>query len=98
MKINNGYSSELTPQSTRVVADPTHVDRSGSAGAVADSTQAATPRDSVEISAEGLARSRSAALSDQRVAQIRQNVLQGAYDSAHVVDQVARKILASGDV
>ena len=97
MKINNGYSSDVTPRSTRAVADPSNVDRSATSGAVS-STSAAGPRDSVEISAEGLARSKDSMLTEQRIAQIRQNVLQGAYDSSHVVDEVAAKILASGDV
>ncbi len=97
MKINNSYSTDVTPRSTRAVSDPANVDRTGSAGAVADARTAA-PRDSVELSAEGLARSKGATLTDQRIAQIRQNVLQGAYDSSHVVDQVAKKILASGDI
>jgi anti-sigma28 factor (negative regulator of flagellin synthesis) len=97
MKINNGYSSDVTPRSTRAVADPASVDRSAAAGAASDA-QHAGPRDSVEISAEGLARAKDATLTEQRIAQIRQNVLQGAYDSSHVVDQVAKKILASGDL
>jgi anti-sigma28 factor (negative regulator of flagellin synthesis) len=97
MKINNGYSSDVTPRSTRAVADPSNVDRSAATGAASGPPQAA-PRDSVEISAEGLARSKNSALTEQRIAQIRQNVLQGAYDSSNVVDQVAKKILASGDL
>ena len=98
MKINNGYPSDVTPRGTRAVADPAKADRSApAAGAAGDATQAG-PRDSVEISAEGLARAKDATLTDQRIAQIRQNVLQGAYDSSHVVDQVARKILSSGDI
>jgi anti-sigma28 factor (negative regulator of flagellin synthesis) len=97
MKINNGYSSDVTPRSTRAVSDSASVDRSASPGAVSDSQQAG-PRDSVELSAEGIARSKDSTLSDQRIAQIRQNVLQGAYDSSNVVDQVAKNILSSGDV
>lgn len=97
MKINNGYSRDVTPRSTRAVQDPATVDRSAATGAVSDAQQSA-PRDSVELSAEGIARAKDATLTDQRIAQIRQNVLQGAYDSAHVVDQVAKKILANGDV
>ena len=96
MKINNGYSNDVTPRSTRAVADPAAADRSAATGSVTDAQGA--PRDSVELSAEGIARAKAATLSDQRIAQIRQNVLQGAYDSTHVVDQVAKKILASGDV
>ena len=97
MKINNGYSPDVRPRSTRAVSDPATVDRTGSTSAAAGTTQAA-PQDSVELSAEGIARSKDSVLSDQRIAQIRQNVLQGAYDSSHVVDQVAKKILASGDI
>ncbi len=97
MKITNSYSPDVTPRSTRAVSDPATVDRTGSAGAAAGAAQTA-PQDSVELSAEGLARAKDATLSDQRIAQIRQNVLQGAYDSSHVVDQVAKKILASGDI
>jgi anti-sigma28 factor (negative regulator of flagellin synthesis) len=97
MKINNVSPSDLTPRSTRAVADPASVDRSPAGGAPSDA-QSAGPRDSVELSAEGLARSKDATLTNERIAQIRQNVLQGAYDSAHVVDQVAKNILASGDV
>jgi anti-sigma28 factor (negative regulator of flagellin synthesis) len=97
MKINNGYSNDVTPRSTRVVADHATVDRTASTG-VSTGAEKAAPRDSVEISAAGLARSKDSALTEQRIAQIRQNVLQGAYDSTHVVDQVAKKILASGDL
>ena len=97
MKINNGYPADVTPRSTRAVSDPANVDRSAANAAASDAPQAA-PRDSVELSAEGLARSRDLTLTDQRIAQIRQNVLQGAYDTSHVVAQVATKILASGDV
>lgn len=97
MKITNGYSNDVTPRGTRVVADPASVDRSASTGAVTEAQQSG-PRDSVEISAAGLAASKNADLTEQRIAQIRQNVLQGAYDSSHVVDQVAKKILSSGDL
>jgi anti-sigma28 factor (negative regulator of flagellin synthesis) len=97
MKINNGYSRDVTPRSSRAASDPANVDRPASTGATPDASQSSS-RDSVELSAEGIARSKDATLSDQRIAQIRQNVLQGAYDSSHVVDQVAKKILASGDI
>jgi anti-sigma28 factor (negative regulator of flagellin synthesis) len=96
MKINNGYSSDVTPRGTRSVTDPANVDRTASTGA-ADPQQTG-PRDSVEISAAGLARSKDASLTAQRIVEIRQNILKGAYDSSHVVEQVASKILTSGDV
>ena len=37
-------------------------------------------------------------LSPERVAEIRKRLLEGAYESVHVVDEVARRILGRGDV
>ena len=39
-----------------------------------------------------------AEMSPERVAELRQRVLSGAYDSLQVVDQVARRMLDAGDV
>ncbi len=39
-----------------------------------------------------------AKLSPERTAEIRTRVLQGAYNSLEVVDQVARRMLESGDI
>src|SRR5579872_6192633 len=97
MKITNGYSNDVTPRSTRAVVDPSSAARTSATDSASAGTSS-TPRDSVELSAEGLARSKDATLTEQRIAQIRQNVLQGAYDSTHVVDQIAKRLLASGDV
>lgn len=66
----------------------------------------AAPRgDSVQISdaaralagSEGGARA-SSSLSADRVSELRQKVLEGAYDSVQVVDQVAKRVLSSGDL
>lgn len=60
--------------------------------------------DSVQISDAGRALaaresgSEPAALSAERIAELRQRVLDGAYDSLEVVDEVARRILARGDL
>jgi negative regulator of flagellin synthesis FlgM len=40
----------------------------------------------------------SAALSPERIAEIRKRVLEGAYDSAEVVDAIARRIVDRGDL
>jgi len=37
-------------------------------------------------------------LSAERVAEIRQRILEGAYNSVEVVDEVARRMLKSGDI
>ncbi len=42
--------------------------------------------------------SASGSLSPERVAELRKRVLEGAYNSTAVVDQVARRILDRGDV
>lgn len=58
--------------------------------------------DAVQISDAGralAARGNSdAGLSPERTAQIRQRVLDGAYNSLAVVDEVARRVLGSGDL
>lgn len=70
-------------------------------------TSRAPKRDAVTLSAEGLAMSKSdgantasaaSAASAARLAEIRQRVNQKAYDSAEVLDSVARAILKSGDL
>jgi len=61
-------------------------------------SQSPIPRgDSVEISAEarGLA---SEGLDPERLVEIRENIRQGRYDQPGVAEDVARRILASGDV
>jgi hypothetical protein len=52
----------------------------------------------VELSAQGRALAEGSSLTPDRIHQIRQNILQGAYDSADVVDKVAQSILKSGDI
>jgi hypothetical protein len=59
--------------------------------------------DSVAISDDARAlaagdETRTAALSAERVQELRRKVLEGAYNQAGVVDQVARRLLAGGDV
>lgn len=58
--------------------------------------------DAVQISDAGRALAArgnpDAGLTPERTAQIRQRVLDGAYNSLAVVDEVARRILGSGDL
>jgi hypothetical protein len=60
----------------------------------------ATPdrRDGVVVSAEGRALGRGAALTPERIAEVRHRILSGAYGDAAVVDAVARRIQQSGDL
>ena len=69
-------------------------------------TPAATRVDRVEISDAGRALAArgpeadaaSGEMSADRLAVLRQRVLSGAYDSLHVVEQVAQRMLQRGDV
>ena len=60
------------------------------------------PSDSVQISDAGRARAASApapaGLDADRVAQIQQRIVSGAYNSLDMVDEVARRILDSGNL
>ena len=77
---------------------------SGAAQPAPAATPAAPRNDSVQISDAGRALAgteggeRTASLSGERVEQLRKKVLEGAYNSVQVVDQVAQRILSSGDL
>ena len=45
-----------------------------------------------------LAAENAVELSPERLAEIRKRLLEGAYESVHVVDEVARRVLGRGDV
>jgi negative regulator of flagellin synthesis FlgM len=47
---------------------------------------------------EASAATASPELTPERIAEFRQKILSGAYNSVEVVEQVARKMLASGDI
>jgi anti-sigma28 factor (negative regulator of flagellin synthesis) len=95
MKINGSYFDPLkpTPTSTPAVQRPAQ-----------EITQSPATRpvksDSVSISAEGrkLNADQREALDPERVAELRQKVMTGAYNTLDVVDQVARRILVRGDL
>jgi hypothetical protein len=93
MKINPGGSKPVRPEPPR---DPRH-----GAGEVRDPASSGVERqDTVEISDAGRAKAASlepGAPAD-RLQQIRERVLRGAYDTDEVVAAVARRILEWGDV
>jgi negative regulator of flagellin synthesis FlgM len=100
MKINSNSGSPIRPAS----ATPSSVDKleKSSVTPSAAVPSAAGRNDKVQISDAGralAAREGSASsLNPERAAQIRQRVLDGAYNSLGVVDEVARRILNSGDL
>lgn len=79
---------------------PVQAGRAGaSLRASTHSASVAVPRsDGVEVSEEGRALARSSALTPERIDEVRQRILQGAYDQAGVIEAVARRILLSGDL
>jgi anti-sigma28 factor (negative regulator of flagellin synthesis) len=69
--------------------------------AISDDARALAARGAEDAGAPAAAagpRAARAPLSAERVQELRKKVLEGAYDQAHVVDQVAKRLLASGDV
>lgn len=96
--------SPYGPQRVTTPGAPAPANKDGAAPPVP--TPTATPRhDSVSISDAGRTLSGGPAaaksgrsLSPERVSELRQKVLGGAYNSTHVVDAVAKRLLSSGDV
>ncbi len=95
MKINGSFFEPLrpTPTSTPAVQRPAQeVTQSPSVKPVKS--------DSVQISDAGrrLSTEQKASVDPERVAELRNKVLTGAYNTLDVVDQVARRILQRGDL
>jgi negative regulator of flagellin synthesis FlgM len=98
MNINSNIGSIIRPDA---VTTTQPVDPAAKVRTVAPaSTESAASGDSVQISDAGRARAANAAsgLDPARAAQIRQRVLDGAYNSLDIVDKVARRVLDSGDL
>lgn len=102
MKITHS-SSEIhrTDLTREVQRTPPGRERDGSA----DLAGTASGRgDRVQISNAGRALAAQSSgeatdsLTPERIAEVRERILSGAYNSLDVVDQVARKMLASGDI
>lgn len=60
---------------------------------ISDAGRALAARETDSLEATGRAE-----LSPERVGEIRQRILEGAYNSMHVVDEVARRMLERGDI
>ena len=104
MRIHGKGPGPVTPAQRSAGVAP-----AGEAGAPPVRPAAVAPRtDSVQISDAGRAKvaqmvggpaaAGRAELTPERVGEIRRRVLERAYDSLGVVDEVARRLLASGDL
>ena len=98
MKITGTPSPEVLAATTKNVREPGAVDAIKSNEPSVTDAPVAKRRDSVEISDAGRALAGASPLSADRVAQVRQRILAGAYNSTEVVDTVARRILQRGDI
>lgn len=104
MKINNNSGVEF--RRTELANGVQGAGESSRKAAPAQPAVPARGSDKVQISDAGRALAaqetgtaeKKEALSPERVAEIRQRVLEGAYNSVEVVDQVARRMLERGDI
>ncbi len=98
MKINGTPSPEVLSATTKNVRESAPTEAITSSKSATPETPAPTKRrDSVEISDAGRAMANER-LSAERVAEVRQRILSGAYNATEVVDTVARRILQRGDI
>lgn len=95
MKITGSYFDPLRPTPTGAPA----VSRPSQAVTQSPAAKPVTS-DSVQISEAGrrMTAEQADAMAPERVAEIRQKVLTGAYNSLDVVEQVARRIITRGDL
>lgn len=104
MKINGKSFDAVRPVASRPVGGAQAPSADASSSQPSKPAAPSTGRsDSVQISDAGRALATGApssagSLSAERVAELRKRVLEGAYNSANVVDQVAKRILERGDV
>ena len=99
--LRSGYANAIRGGAVEGSTGSKQVGQGASAGVPADRG------DKVQISAAGRALAAQATgnsedvraeLSPERIAQIRQKVLEGAYNSVNVVEEVARRMLERGDI
>ena len=99
MKIYSNGSDILRSEQTRELQK--HVGDRQQAKAAEGATPVQRSGDKVQISEAGrelAAKASSGSLTPERISEVRERILSGAYNSLEVVDQVARKMLASGDI
>lgn len=106
MKIQN-TGSEILRSATYSRGVRSGATESASAAPPQSSTSAGRASDRVQISEAGRALAAQAStstegaraeLSPERIAAVRQKILEGAYNSVGVVDEVARRMLERGDI
>ena len=84
-------SSEQSGKPASPAQPVTPVGRSGDQVQISDAGRALAARANESLDARG-------ELTAERVGEIRQRILEGAYNSMDVVDEVARRMLERGDI
>jgi negative regulator of flagellin synthesis FlgM len=99
MKINRNDTGRLRPENARETNGPRALPIDQPKPRESERSER---RDRVEISDAGRARAAkiepTVAGAPNRLAEIRQRIVQGAYDASDVVESVARRILDRGDL
>ena len=101
MHIYSKHTGPLSPDATHSSQPADAADRA--VGAVVPTPSSTDRSDKVQISDAGRALAaretdKAVELTPERSADVRRRILSGAYDTIEVVDAVARRLLASGDL
>ena len=97
MKIYGNLVDSIRPAGAGSVTPPPARD-DAPAQPVAPVAPISNRSDSVEISQHGRSLAGMEETDPERVAELRRKVYEGAYNSLDIVDQVARRIVRSGDL
>ena len=92
------YTRGVRGGGTEAVGGPAATQSSTSAGRSSDQVQISEAGRALAARASTSTDGTRAELSPERVAVIRQKILEGAYNSVGVVDEVARRMLERGDI
>ena len=97
MKIYGNVTEPVWPAGSGSIA-PSSAREDGPVQPILSVSSASGRSDLVEISDRGRSLSASSEFEPERVAELRRKVYEGAYNSLDLVDQVARRIMRSGDL
>jgi anti-sigma28 factor (negative regulator of flagellin synthesis) len=98
MKITGTPTPDVLAATTKNVREAQPTEAINPSKAAKPEAAPAKPQDSVQISDAARELAGAEAMPADRVSELRQQILSGAYNTAEVVDTVARRILQRGDI
>lgn len=99
MKITKSHAASAADQVQAArAAAPTQPDKPVSAVRRTDSVRISSAGRALAEQTQPVRQDPDADLTTEQISEIRQRILAGAYDSLEVVEEVARRILASGEL